>query len=73
MSLIGQQLTTALATLLKGLQSAENITRKHAEDGLQRDWVDKQPEILLMGLAEQMQGSKDLSVSSDSSGIWCAS
>lgn len=54
---------TALTQLLQGLQSTDNATRTQAEEQLNTEWVSKRPDMLLMGLAEQMQGSPDEGVS----------
>lgn len=59
MSVLPPEVHGALAQLLQGLQSTDNTTRTEAEKQLNEEWVNKQPAMLLMGLAEQMQGSQD--------------
>ena len=49
-----------LAQLLQGLQSPDNVARSTAESALTDEWVTPQPETLLMGLAEQIQGGDDV-------------
>lgn len=51
-----------LALLLRGLTTADNTVRSQAEDQLNNDWVQNRPDVLLMGLAEQIQGSEEASV-----------
>lgn len=62
MSLLPPEVHTALSQLLHGLQAAENTTRTEAESQLYEEWVQKRPEILLMGLSEQIRGSEDEAV-----------
>lgn len=62
MSILPQEIHTELAQLLQALQSADNGIRSQAEDHLQNNWTNTRPEILLMGLAEQIQGSQDAAV-----------
>ena len=45
----------ALAQLLQVLQSADNVVRSQAEEQLSQDWVQTRPEIVLMGLVENIQ------------------
>jgi hypothetical protein len=45
------------------LQSADNTVRTQAEEHLNTNWVATKPEMLLMGLVEQIQGSNDTTVS----------
>lgn len=52
-----------LAQLLQALQSADNGIRSQAEEHLQNNWSNTRPEVLLMGLAEQIQGANDTAVS----------
>ncbi|KAF2723421.1 ARM repeat-containing protein [Polychaeton citri CBS 116435] len=52
----------ALTQLLQALQSPDNTIRSSAEAQLQQEWVDQRPDVLLMGLAEQMQGAQDDSI-----------
>lgn len=55
MSLLPAEVHTALSQLLQALQSPDNLTRSHAEDSLNSDWVAPRPDVLLMGLGEKMQ------------------
>ena len=54
---------SALTQLLQSLQSTDNAARTQAEEQLNTEWVQQRPDMLLMGLAEQMQGSDDEGVS----------
>jgi hypothetical protein len=63
MAVLPAEVHTALSTLLKGLQSADNVERTAAEDQLNKEWVGARPEVLLMGLAEQIQLAHETSVS----------
>lgn len=63
MSVLPQEVHTALSQLLLGLSSADNGVRAQAEGQLNNDWVQNRPDVLLMGLAEQIQGSEDTNVS----------
>ena len=49
--------------VLQALQSTDNTARSQAEKTLNDDWLNQRPDMLLMGLAEQMQGSQDEGVS----------
>lgn len=57
MSVLSADIHAELAQLLQGLQSADNSVRSRAEEHLQSNWTSTRPEILLMGLAEQVQGA----------------
>lgn len=59
MSVLPQEVHSALNQLLQGLQSADNTTRSSAEEQLNSEWVSQRPDYLLMGLAEQMAGASD--------------
>jgi hypothetical protein len=63
MSVLPPEVHTALANLLKGLQSPDNVERTAAEEQLNREWVGERPDVLLMGLSEQIQLAQDTSVS----------
>lgn len=63
MSVLPAEVHEALSLLLKGLQSADNVERTQSEEALNVKWVGNQPEVLLMGLTEQMQLAQDSSVS----------
>ena len=62
MSLLPADVHAELTQLLQALQSADNSIRSQAEDHLQNTWTATRPEVLLMGLAEQIQNSADASV-----------
>jgi len=62
MSVLPAEVHTALATLLQGLQSPDNIQRTAAEQQLNDEWVAQRPEVLLMGLSEQIELAQDTSV-----------
>lgn len=59
MSLLQPEAYQHLVALLQGLQSSDNVARSNAETALTDEWVNPQPEMLLMGLAEQIQGGDD--------------
>ena len=63
MSVLPAEVHTALATLLQGLQSPDNVQRTAAEQQLNDEWVAQRPEVLLMGLSEQIELAQDTSVS----------
>jgi len=62
MSVLPAEVHGALTQILQALQSPENIIRSHAEDALNNDWVAARPDVLLMGLVEQMQGAEEQNV-----------
>jgi hypothetical protein len=62
MSVLPAEIHTELVQLLDALQSADNTVRTQAEDHLNTNWVATKPEMLLMGLVEQIQGSNDTTV-----------
>ncbi|KAB5533577.1 armadillo-type protein [Coniochaeta sp. 2T2.1] len=64
MSMLPADVTAELSQLLQALQSADNNIRSQAEDHLQTNWTANRPEILLMGLVEQIAGSHDATVRS---------
>lgn len=51
-----------LTQLLQALQSPDNGIRSQAEDHLANNWTVTRPEVLLMGLAEQIAASADAPV-----------
>ena len=63
MSILPQEVHSALSQLLQGLQSGDNTIRTQAEERLNTEWIGQRPDMVLMGLAEQMQGSQDDGVS----------
>ncbi|CAJ2508844.1 Uu.00g138700.m01.CDS01 [Anthostomella pinea] len=64
MSVLPQEIHAELAQLLQALQSPDNSVRSQAEDHLQNNWTNTRPDVLLMGLAEQIAGSTDASLRS---------
>ncbi|KAK4187843.1 armadillo-type protein [Podospora australis] len=58
------QVNAELGQLLQQLQSPDNNVRSQAEEVLQNQWVSQRPEWLLMGLAEQIASSTDVSLRS---------
>lgn len=62
MSLLSPEIHAELTQLLQALQSADNGIRSQAEEHLQTNWTASRPEILLMGLAEQVQGAQAAAV-----------
>ncbi|KAI5361577.1 putative importin-beta domain, armadillo-like helical, TOG domain, importin beta family [Septoria linicola] len=70
MSVLPAEVHSALAQLLQGLQSTDNTARSAAEEQLNTEWVQQRPDLLLMGLAEQMQGANDESTRSFSAVIF---
>jgi hypothetical protein len=63
MSILPAEVHGALDQVLQALQNTDNTVRSQAEKALNDDWVNQRPDMLLMGLAEQMQGSQDDGVS----------
>ncbi len=63
MSILPAEIHNELAQLLDALQSSDNSVRSQAEEHLATNWTATKPEILLMGLVEQIQGSNDPTVS----------
>lgn len=63
MSVLPVEITTALEQLLQALQSTDNTLRVQAEEQLTTEWVAKRPDVLLMGLVEQLGNSQDVAVS----------
>jgi len=63
MSLLAPDVHSELAQLLVALQSKDNNIRSQAEEHLQNSWTNTRPEVLLMGLAEQIGAARDMSVS----------
>jgi hypothetical protein len=62
MSVLPAEIHSALAHILQALQSPDNNVRTQAEDQLHTDWTAGRPDILLMGLVEQIQGSQEPAV-----------
>ncbi len=61
MSVLPAEVHNALTSLLQGLQSPDNIQRSAAEQQLNEEWVAHRPEVLLMGLSEQVDLAQDTS------------
>ncbi|PBP19199.1 ARM repeat-containing protein [Diplocarpon rosae] len=59
MSVLPADVHNELAQLLDALQSSDNSVRSQGEEHLANNWVSKKPEVLLMGLVEQIQGSSN--------------
>ncbi|MCJ1229092.1 hypothetical protein MMC12_005757 [Toensbergia leucococca] len=59
MSILPPEIHTALAQLLQGLSSSDNNLRSNAEEQLNSEWVSARPDLLLMGLVEQIQVAID--------------
>ncbi|KAF2835817.1 ARM repeat-containing protein [Patellaria atrata CBS 101060] len=64
MSMLPAEVHAALDQLLQGLQSSDNTIRSAAEESLNTEWVANRPEVLLMGLVEQIQAAQDPSIRS---------
>lgn len=62
MSVLSPQVHAELTQLLAALQSPDNSIRSQAEEHLSNNWTNTQPEMLLMGLVEQLCGSTDMAV-----------
>lgn len=62
MSILPPDVHNALGQLLQALSSADNAVRTQAEESLNNEWVAARPEVLLMGLVEQMQATEDPTV-----------
>lgn len=58
MSLLPSEIHAALTQLLQGLSSSDNNARSYAEEQLSAEWVAARPDVLLMGLVEQIQASQ---------------
>lgn len=62
MSVLPAEVQGALSQLLQALSSTDNNLRSQAEDQLNNDWTPNRPDLLLMGLVEQIQAAPDASV-----------
>ncbi|PKY04072.1 putative importin beta-3 subunit [Aspergillus campestris IBT 28561] len=58
MSLLPAEVHSALSQLLHGLMTSDNTVRSQAEEQLNNDWIQNRPDVLLMGLVEQIQGAE---------------
>lgn len=63
MSLLPPEVHTALSQLLRALTTPDNTVRSQAEEQLNGEWIQNRPDVLLMGLAEQIEGAGDQVVS----------
>lgn len=63
MSLLPPEVHAQLSQLLRALGTPDNAVRSQAEDQLNNEWVQNKPDVLLMGLAEQIAGAEDTLVS----------
>lgn len=63
MSLLPPEFHSALSHLLRALTTPDNTIRSQAEDQLNNDWIQNRPDVLLMGLVEQIHDSEDVGVS----------
>ncbi|KAI9685217.1 MAG: hypothetical protein M1820_010831 [Bogoriella megaspora] len=59
MSVLPAGVLDNLRALLRELQAPDNVVRTGAEDKLNKTWVAEQPEVLMMGLAELIQGEPE--------------
>jgi len=59
MSVLAPEVHNELAQLLDALQSSDNSVRSQAEEHLANNWTTNKPNMLLMGLVEQILGSND--------------
>lgn len=64
MSVLPPEVHAELTQLLQALQSPDNNIRSQAEEHLQNSWTNTRPEVLLMGLAEQVQAASDTPIRS---------
>lgn len=63
MSLLPPEVHAALSQLLRALTTPDNTVRSQAEDQLNNEWITNRPDVLLMGLAEQIEAAEDQVVS----------
>lgn len=59
MASLPEQVHVALTNLLRGLQSPDNVERTAAEEQLNQEWFAQRPDVLLMGLSEQLDFAPD--------------
>lgn len=71
MSVLAPEVHNELAQLLDALQSSDNSVRSQAEEHLANNWTTNKPNMLLMGLVEQIQGSNDPTVTHIKPAIYC--
>lgn len=58
------EVVTALIQLLSSLTSSDNGERAGAEEALNTKWISQRPDLLLAGLAEQIQIASDIALRS---------
>lgn len=63
MATLPENVHAALTNLLRGLQSSDNVERTAAEQQLNDEWFSQRPDVLLMGLSEQIDFAPDSTVS----------
>lgn len=63
MATLPENIHVALTSLLRGLQSPDNVERTAAEEQLNQEWFSQRPDVLLMGLSEQIDFAPDSTVS----------
>lgn len=63
MSVLPAEVQGALQQLLQALSSNDNVVRTQAEEQLNNDWTTNRSDLLLMGLAEQIQNNPETQVS----------
>ncbi|KAF2443953.1 importin subunit beta-3 [Karstenula rhodostoma CBS 690.94] len=59
MATLPENVHAALTNLLRGLQSSDNVERAAAEQQLNDEWFSQRPDVLLMGLSEQIDFAPD--------------
>ncbi|OAG02553.1 importin subunit beta-3 [Paraphaeosphaeria sporulosa] len=59
MATLPENVHAALTNLLRGLQSSDNVERTAAEQQLNDEWLSQRPDVLLMGLSEQIDFAPD--------------
>lgn len=62
MSVLPPDVQADLTQLLGALQSPDNSVRSQAEEHLATNWQATKPDMLLMGLVEQLQGASEPTV-----------
>lgn len=67
MSVLPAEVHQALTQLLHALQAPDNVLRTSAETQLNDEWATSRPDVLMMGLSEQIEGSADPAVSPSTS------
>lgn len=63
MATLPEHVHAALTNLLRGLQSPDNVERTAAEQQLNEEWFSQRPDVLFMGLSEQLDFAPDSTVS----------